>query len=105
MTCIRCKCTDSNACITDGVPCHWVKIYDAKRGICSACPTRKYKVKRPGQKAKRSTKVPLSFRLPFEHKRRLEEIAAIAKMSVDQVVTVIIATYIANDRASRKQET
>lgn len=53
-TCLRCKCTDTRACVTNGVPCHWVKIYDAKRGICSACPTRDFKGRRPQQKAKRA---------------------------------------------------
>jgi hypothetical protein len=32
--CRRCGCTDSNACIIDGVPCHWVSLDPP---ICSAC--------------------------------------------------------------------
>lgn len=31
--CIKCKCTDSCACIVNGVPCHWVSLNPP---ICSA---------------------------------------------------------------------
>jgi hypothetical protein len=51
---------------------------------------------------KKSKTVPLSFRLPFETKRTLEEIAKCASVSVDQVVTVIIATRIVTERDARK---
>lgn len=30
--CRVCGCTDLNACVTDGVPCHWVE-----EDLCSAC--------------------------------------------------------------------
>ena len=32
MNCRKCGCTDDRACVTDGVPCHWVA-----PGLCSAC--------------------------------------------------------------------
>lgn len=31
-TCRGCGCTDANACVTDGQPCHWVE-----PDLCSAC--------------------------------------------------------------------
>lgn len=30
--CRFCRCTDDRACVTDGIPCHWVAA-----DICSAC--------------------------------------------------------------------
>jgi hypothetical protein len=54
------------------------------------------------KKAKKSTLVPLSFRVPFETKRTLEDIAKCASCSVDQVVTVILATRIVTEREARK---
>lgn len=38
-TCIKCGCTDDNACIDGyGVACHWVKVDRAAgTGICSQC--------------------------------------------------------------------
>jgi hypothetical protein len=54
------------------------------------------------KKAKKSTLVPVSFRVPFETKRTLEDIAKCASCSVDQVVTVILATRIVTEREARK---
>lgn len=31
-SCRHCGCTDFQACVTDGIPCHWVE-----PGLCSAC--------------------------------------------------------------------
>lgn len=37
-TCIGCGCTDRRACVTDGGPCHWLKVdYPAGVGVCSEC--------------------------------------------------------------------
>ena len=46
--------------------------------------------------------VPLSVRIAFGTKRTLEEIARCAGCSVDQVVTVILATRIVTEREARK---
>jgi hypothetical protein len=32
MNCSSCGCTDDDACVIQGVPCHWVE-----PGLCSAC--------------------------------------------------------------------
>lgn len=34
MMCRECNCTDDNACVVGGVPCHWVE-----PNLCSACAT------------------------------------------------------------------
>ena len=31
-TCVVCGCTEARACVSNGVPCHWVK-----PNLCSAC--------------------------------------------------------------------
>lgn len=54
------------------------------------------------RKTKKPTMVPLSFRLPFETKRVLEDIAKCASCSVDVVVTVILSTRIVTEREARK---
>lgn len=33
--CRKCGCTQNNACLTDGVPCHWVA-----KDLCSACAAK-----------------------------------------------------------------
>lgn len=62
----------------------------------------KSRAKKAAKPQARSTMVPLSFRIPFETKRTLEDIARCASVSVDQVVTVIIATRIVTEREARK---
>ena len=38
-TCIGCGCTDSHACVDDGVPYHWLRLdLTNAKGVCSACP-------------------------------------------------------------------
>lgn len=38
-TCIGCGCTDSHACVHEGVPCRWLRLDRANgKGVCSACP-------------------------------------------------------------------
>lgn len=36
-TCIKCGCTDSRACVTNGEACHWSAKYADGTGLCSAC--------------------------------------------------------------------
>lgn len=36
--CLGCGCTDNNACVTEGVPCHWLNVDTVLGvGVCSCC--------------------------------------------------------------------